>query len=104
MIFSVSARKIRNSIRKAIGAKKINILIQFMIESIVLSGFGGLIGVGLGLGISWAVGHYTSMNVATSWNMVIISFLFSLFIGVVFGMMPANKAARMRPIYALHNE
>ncbi|MNN56883.1 Macrolide export ATP-binding/permease protein MacB [compost metagenome] len=77
---------------------------QFMIESIVLSGFGGLIGVGLGLGISWAVGNYTSMNVATSWNMVVISFLFSLFIGVVFGMMPANKAARMRPIHALRND
>ncbi|OKQ00182.1 ABC transporter permease [Paenibacillus sp. P46E] len=104
MIVSVNERTREIGIRKAIGAKKLNILMQFMIESIVLSGFGGLIGVGLGLGISWAVGHYTTMNVATSWNMVIVSFLFSLFIGVVFGMMPANKAARMRPIYALRNE
>ncbi|MHA6531467.1 ABC transporter permease [Paenibacillus sp. BAC0078] len=104
MIVSVNERTREIGIRKAIGAKKINILMQFMIESIVLSGFGGLLGVGLGLGISWAVGNYTSMNVATSWNMVIISFLFSLFIGVVFGMMPANKAARMRPIYALRSE
>ncbi|MNO55607.1 Macrolide export ATP-binding/permease protein MacB [compost metagenome] len=104
MIVSVNERTREIGIRKAIGAKKINILMQFMIESIVLSGFGGLIGVGLGLGISWAVGNYTSMNVATSWNMVVISFLFSLFIGVVFGMMPANKAARMRPIHALRND
>ncbi|MBW4085236.1 ABC transporter permease [Paenibacillus sp. S150] len=104
MIVSVNERTREIGIRKAIGAKKMNILMQFMIESIVLSGLGGLIGVGLGLGISWAVGNYTSMNVATSWNMVIISFLFSLFIGVVFGMMPANKAARMRPIYALRND
>ncbi|WP_178381948.1 hypothetical protein [Paenibacillus sp. P32E] len=44
------------------------------------------------------------MNVATSWNMVIISFLFSWFTGIVFEMMPANKAARMRPIYAQRNE
>lgn len=79
-------------------------MMQFMIESVVLSGTGGLIGVALGLGASWAVGHYTALNVAHSWNMVLISFSFSLIIGVVFGMIPASKAARMRPIYALRNE
>ncbi|WP_150275170.1 ABC transporter permease [Paenibacillus tepidiphilus] len=104
MIVSVNERTREIGIRKAIGAKKLNILMQFMIESVVLSGFGGLIGVGLGLFISWAVGHYSSMNVATDWNTVMISFVFSLFIGVVFGMMPANKAARMRPINALRND
>ncbi|QSF46443.1 ABC transporter permease [Paenibacillus tianjinensis] len=104
MIVSVNERTREIGIRKAIGAKKINILMQFMIESVVLSGVGGLIGVGLGLGASWAVGNYTTMNVATSWNMVLISFSFSLIIGVVFGMIPANKAARMRPIYALRSE
>ncbi|AIQ57267.1 ABC transporter permease [Paenibacillus borealis] len=104
MIVSVNERTREIGIRKAIGAKKINIMMQFMIESVVLSGTGGLIGVGLGLGASWAVGKYTTMNVATSWNMVLISFTFSLIIGVVFGMIPANKAARMRPIYALRND
>lgn len=79
-------------------------MMQFMIESVVLSGTGGLIGVALGLGASWAVGHYTALNVAPSWNMVLISFSFSLMIGVLFGMIPASKAARMRPIYALRNE
>ncbi|MNC56257.1 Macrolide export ATP-binding/permease protein MacB [compost metagenome] len=104
MIVSVNERTREIGIRKAIGAKKMNILMQFMIESVVLSGLGGLIGVGLGLGVSWAVGNYSSMSVVTSWNMVIISFSFSLIIGVVFGMIPANKAARMRPIYALRND
>lgn len=104
MIVSVNERTREIGIRKAIGAKKINIMMQFMIESVVLSGTGGLIGVGLGLGASWAVGKYTTMNVATSWNMVLISFTFSLIIGVVFGMIPANKAARMRPIHALRTE
>lgn len=104
MIVSVNERTREIGIRKAIGARKLNILMQFLIESVVLSGTGGLIGVGLGLGASWAVGKYTTMNVATSWNMVLISFSFSLIIGVVFGMIPANKAARMRPIYALRNE
>ncbi|MNV52697.1 putative ABC transporter permease YknZ [compost metagenome] len=104
MIVSVNERTREIGIRKAIGAKKMNILIQFMIESVVLSGFGGLLGVGIGLGASWAIGNYTTMNVATSWDMVLISFVFSLLIGVIFGMMPANKAARMRPIYALRSE
>ncbi|MBY9080518.1 ABC transporter permease [Paenibacillus sp. HN-1] len=104
MIVSVNERTREIGIRKAIGAKKMNILMQFMIESVVLSGFGGLLGVGIGLGASWAIGNYTTMNVATSWDMVLISFVFSLLIGVIFGMMPANKAARMRPIYALRSE
>lgn len=104
MIVSVNERTREIGIRKAIGAKKMNILMQFMIESVVLSGLGGLIGVGLGLGASWAIGHYSSMSVATSWNMVFVAFVFSLLIGVIFGMMPANKAARMRPIYALRSD
>lgn len=104
MIVSVNERTREIGIRKAIGAKKKNIMMQFMIESVVLSGTGGLIGVTLGLGASWAVGNYTTLNVAPSWNMVLISFSFSLIIGVLFGMIPAGKAARMRPIYALRND
>lgn len=103
MIVSVNERTREIGIRKAIGAKKEHYdAVHDRIRSLKRNR--GLIGVALGLGASWAVGHYTALNVAHSWNMVLISFSFSLIIGVVFGMIPASKAARMRPIYALRNE
>lgn len=104
MIVSVNERTREIGIRKAIGAKKFDILAQFMIESIVLSGLGGVIGVGIGVAGSWMLGEYSSLTVSIAWDMVIISFVFSLLIGVIFGMMPANKAARLRPIHALRND
>jgi putative ABC transport system permease protein len=104
MIVSVNERTREIGVRKAIGAKKLDILAQFMIESIILSGLGGIIGVGIGVGGSWLLGHYSPLTVSIAWNMVLVSFLFSLLIGVVFGMMPANKAARLRPIHALRTD
>lgn len=104
MLVSVSERTREIGIRKAIGAKKRNILLQFMVESTALSGFGGLIGVGLGYGSSALIGHYSSLSTSVSVAIVLIAFGFSLFIGVVFGMIPANKAAKLRPIYALRTD
>ncbi|MEK5414952.1 ABC transporter permease [Paenibacillus sp. FSL L8-0708] len=104
MIVSVNERTREIGIRKAIGAKKFDILAQFMIESIVLSGLGGVLGVGIGIAVSWLLGKYSALTVSIAWDMVLISFIFSLLIGVIFGMMPANKAARLRPIHALRNE
>ncbi|MDH6426056.1 MULTISPECIES: ABC transporter permease [Paenibacillus] len=104
MIVSVNERTREIGIRKAIGAKKFDILAQFMIESIVLSGLGGVLGVGIGVAGSWLLGKYSALTVSIAWDMVLISFIFSLLIGVIFGMMPANKAARLRPIHALRNE
>ncbi|OMD78550.1 ABC transporter permease [Paenibacillus odorifer] len=104
MIVSVNERTREIGIRKAIGAKKFDILAQFMIESIVLSGLGGVLGVGIGVAGSWLLGKYSALTVSIAWDMVLISFIFSLLIGVIFGMMPANKAARLHPIHALRNE
>ncbi|MGN7762438.1 ABC transporter permease [Paenibacillus sp. 22594] len=104
MIVSVNERTREIGIRKAIGAKKRDVLLQFMIESIFLSTLGGVMGIGVGLGLTWLVGKFTSLQVGYAWNMVVISFLFSLFIGVFFGLLPANKAARLRPIYALRTD
>lgn len=70
----------------------------------VLSTMGGILGIGAGLGLTWLVGQLTALQVGYAWNMVNISFLFSLFIGVFFGILPASKAARLRPIQALRTD
>lgn len=55
-----------------------------MIESIVLSGLGGVLGVGIGIAVSWSLGKYSALTVSIAWDMVLISFIFSLLIGVIF--------------------
>jgi len=104
MLVSVSERTREIGIRKAIGAKKRNILMQFMVESTFLSGFGGIVGIGIGYVVSALIGRYTSLTTTVPVYIVMISFIFSLFIGIIFGMIPANKAAKLRPIYALRSE
>ncbi|GIO84470.1 permease [Paenibacillus faecis] len=104
MLVSVSERTREIGVRKAIGAKKRNILLQFMIESTALSSFGGLIGIGIGYGACALISTYSTLSADVSIAVVLIAFGFSLFIGVVFGMIPANKAAKLRPIYALRTD
>lgn len=104
MLVSVSERTREIGVRKAIGAKKRDILLQFLIESTALSGFGGLIGVALGYGASALIASMSTLSTEVSMSIVAISFSFSLFIGIVFGVIPANKAAKLRPIYALRTD
>jgi len=104
MLVSVSERTREIGIRKAIGAKKRDILVQFLIESMVLGGLGGLIGIGIGVGASMLITKFTTLTVDTSWAVILGSFFFSLGIGVMFGLFPANKAAKLKPIQALRTE
>jgi putative ABC transport system permease protein len=104
MLVSVSERTKEIGIRKAIGAKRRDILWQFLIESVVLSGMGGIIGILFGLGIGKILGSALSLTVTFSSSIVIFSFLFSLIVGVVFGVFPANKASKLNPIQALRYE
>ncbi|MFP7486793.1 ABC transporter permease [Priestia filamentosa] len=104
MLVSVSERTKEIGIRKAIGAKRGNILLQFLIEAVILSSFGGLIGIGLGLVSAEAFTKITGTAVAYSVPVILMSFAFSLLVGIVFGVFPANKASKLDPIQALRYE
>ncbi len=104
MTVSVSERTREIGIRKAIGARTTDILTQFLIESVFLSAMGGVIGIILGICLGDAVSFFIDMTFVLQVNMVFISFVFSLFVGIFFGLAPARKAAKLNPIDALHSE
>lgn len=105
MLVSVSERTREIGIRKAIGAKKGDILTQFLIEALMLTGIGGVIGIGFGMFIiKYVIGSFDLIKPVYSVPWIIASFTISLAIGVIFGIFPAYKAAKLNPIEALRNE
>ena len=104
MLVSVTERTREIGIRKAIGATYHMIIVQFLIESITVSIAGGLIGIIVGVSIALLIPHIVSMSSVISPLPFIGSFLFSVIIGLVFGLYPAQKAAKLNPIDALHYE
>lgn len=104
MLVSVTERTREIGIRKALGAKRRDILMQFLIESIVISLIGGIIGAILGIIGSQAFNSVLGVTSGISWDIVIFGLVFSMFIGVIFGLMPANKASKLLPIDALRTE
>lgn len=104
MLVSVTERTREIGIRKAIGAKRRDILRQFLIEALVVSSSGGIIGIMLGVGGARLISSLMSMQTAISLNIVLIAFGFAVAIGVIFGIYPANKAAKLNPIEALRFE
>ncbi|HZK84383.1 MAG TPA: ABC transporter permease [Desulfosporosinus sp.] len=104
MLVSVTERTREIGIRKAIGAKGKDILLQFLIEAVVLSALGGGIGIALGYGGSSLAGKALAMDTSISVSSVLMAFGFSAAIGIIFGVFPARKAAAMDPIDALRYE
>ncbi|UYF43958.1 ABC transporter permease [Aliarcobacter cryaerophilus] len=104
MLVSVTERTREIGIRLAIGAMQSEVLMQFLIEAIVLSTWGGIIGIFLGLGIGYTVVGIFELPYIINTQIILISFIFSTLIGVVFGYFPARKAARLNPIDALRYE
>jgi putative ABC transport system permease protein len=109
MLVSVTERTREIGLRKAVGAKKTDILIQFLAESAVLSLIGGIIGIGLGWAISMVVGQIAAANNATlnpylSLDTILLATLFSTAVGLFFGIYPANRAASLEPVEALRYE
>lgn len=104
MLVSVTERTREIGIRKAIGAKRRNILAQFLIEALIVTGIGGMIGLLLGTSTIWLIGKIGIVPAVYSPLWMILAFGISLLVGVVFGMFPANKASRLNPITALRHE
>ena len=102
MLVSVTERTREIGVRKAIGAKRSDILMQFMIEAIVISSTGGLIGVAAGIALSTAAQQLVpNLTTVISLSVVSIAFGFSLLVGIVFGVYPAWRASILNPIEAL---
>lgn len=109
MLVSVTERTREIGLRKAVGARRRDILIQFLTESSLLSLFGGLVGIGLGWLIAFAVGKFaaasgTPFTPLVSLNSILLATVFSTAVGLFFGIYPANRAANLQPVEALRYE
>jgi putative ABC transport system permease protein len=104
MLVSVSERTREIGIRKAIGAERRNILMQFLIEALVISLLGGLLGLILAFGLLALLTNIMNISLAMSAQVVALAIGFSLAVGVIFGLYPASKASKLKPIDALRYE
>jgi putative ABC transport system permease protein len=104
MLVSVTERTREIGIRLAIGAREKEVLMQFLVEAIVLASFGGIVGMLLGLVGSVIAAHFLKILFIPNLAIVMIAFMFSGAVGVMFGYFPAHKAARLNPIDALRHE
>jgi len=104
MLVSVTERTREIGIRMALGARRRDILWQFLLEALALSAAGGVLGVILGLVGAFAVARFSELPVAVTPGSVVVAFLFAGLVGVFFGLHPARKASRLRPIQALRYE
>ena len=105
MLVTVTERTREIGIRKAIGAREFDILSQFLIEAMLMSGVGGLTGVGLGIGTSWLVGYFVpSFPTVVRPYSIVMALAFSAAVGIFFGFYPATRAAKLDPIEALRYE
>jgi len=104
MLASVTERTREIGVRRAIGAKRRQIISQFLIETVVLSSVGGLVGIGIGVSIPWVITRFARMPTVVPAYGVILSLCISVGVGILFGLYPAVRAAKLDPIVALRHE
>jgi putative ABC transport system permease protein len=104
MLASVTERTREIGIRRAIGAKRRQIIYQFLIETVVLSTTGGLVGLGIGALVPTLITHFSGMTTILTWKGILLPLLISMTVGILFGLYPAMHAAQVDPIIALRHE
>ena len=104
MLVTVTERTKEIGVCMSVGAKKRDVLLQFLIESLMISLIGGCLGIALGLGVIFGVSEYFNWKMSLDYISLVLSFVFSSSIGVIFGFYPARKAASLNPIDALRYE
>lgn len=104
MLVSVTERTREIGIRRALGATRRDILLQFMLESIVLTGVGGVLGILLGIGTTLAISRLSDLPITLTSSSIGAAFIFATLVGITFGLHPARKAAKLHPIEALRYE
>ena len=104
MLVSVTERTKEIGVRLAIGATEREVLLQFLVESIMLACFGGLLGVILAFGASVLLTHFMGVPFIFSPSINVLAFCFAAFIGIIFGYFPARRAAQLDPIEAVRHE
>jgi putative ABC transport system permease protein len=104
LLVSVTERTREIGLRMAVGAKRAHILLQFLIEAIIMTAIGGVLGVGAGIGIARLLTTMIGWPTIINAEAVVASFLFSVVVGLFFGLYPANKASKLNPIEALRYE
>jgi putative ABC transport system permease protein len=104
MLVSVTERTREIGLRRAVGARRRDILGQFLIEAVFVSLAGGLLGIVAGIVASYAIAYLFQWSVLVSWSAVLPAFLFAAAVGIFFGFYPARKASRLKPIEALRYE
>jgi macrolide transport system ATP-binding/permease protein len=104
MLVSVTERTREIGLRKALGARGQDVMMQFLIEALIISFFGGCMGIAIGVAASLGVEKFSGMQVLVTQESIVLAFVFSAVIGIVFGLWPARKAALLNPIEALRYE
>jgi putative ABC transport system permease protein len=104
MLVTVTERTREIGVRKAIGAREWDILRQFLLESILISGLGGILGIGLGVVVAWGFGRFTDFTMLIEGRSIVLALVVSASVGIFFGYYPAHRAAKLNPIEALRYE